>query len=198
MQRGYEDKITIKSSPYHGLGVFAATSIARRTVLLDFAADSLLTCHRNGEMKTLITKVRDEYPEFALHAEGTYGSLDAGLRKCTFGVSGERSGALEAFVWPACYLQHSCLPNLGTIQTADGVFFVANRDIDIDEELSISYIDETLPREQRISKLKARYDFECRCVRCDNRGGLKFDVIAFNNIARVHSWAKSFNFIVSN
>ncbi len=44
--------------------------------------------------------------------------------------------------------------------------FVAARDIEAGEELTVSYLDQTLPRAQRQQRLSFAYGFSCRCARC--------------------------------
>lgn len=46
---------------------------------------------------------------------------------------------------------------------------IALRDIRKGEELTISYIDETLPFKDRQAKLKTMYMFTCTCPKCDRR-----------------------------
>lgn len=45
--------------------------------------------------------------------------------------------------------------------------FVAARDIDTGEQLSISYIDASLNVEARQQKLEWGYGFRCSCAACD-------------------------------
>jgi len=53
-----------------------------------------------------------------------------------------------------------CSHNSHTLST------IALEDIDEGQELFISYIDEDAPFDQRKSKLKQFYDFECNCRKC--------------------------------
>ena len=65
-------------------------------------------------------------------------------------------------------INHSCEPNceVGFIDSTD-VIIIAARDIDEDEEITIAYVPEELPVEQRREELSTRYGFECQCARCE-------------------------------
>lgn len=65
-------------------------------------------------------------------------------------------------------INHSCEPNTEW-QFVDGtprIDLVALRDIQEGGELTISYIDQDLPIEERQAILRERYGFECRCSKC--------------------------------
>lgn len=66
----------------------------------------------------------------------------------------------------ASRFNHSCSPNLNHIGRGAKKMFYARRHIKADEELTISYIDESLPLEERQFKL-GRWKFTCRCIACD-------------------------------
>ncbi|KAF5349135.1 hypothetical protein D9756_009440 [Leucocoprinus leucothites] len=70
---------------------------------------------------------------------------------------------------------HSCDPNAVLVfpraqhrspKEEPMVEVVVIRDIAVDEEIFISYIDSTLPRDQRQEALKATYNFTCNCPLC--------------------------------
>ena len=65
-------------------------------------------------------------------------------------------------------MNHSCDPNVEwrSVNGSNRIELVAVRDIKPDEELTISYIDQSQPKETRISKLKAIYGFTCTCNIC--------------------------------
>jgi hypothetical protein len=66
-------------------------------------------------------------------------------------------------------LNHSCAPALGLIPSGtSGASFVAVNDIDVGEELSVSYIgdDNQLPGPTRRRLLLEKYGFYCNCPRC--------------------------------
>ncbi|KPI89380.1 hypothetical protein ABL78_1506 [Leptomonas seymouri] len=68
-----------------------------------------------------------------------------------------------------CLFNHSCEPNLSVQYTASNdetLSVVALRDIADGEELTISYIDTSLPHVERQQQLFEHYLFECRCTRC--------------------------------
>eukprot|EP00887_Chlorella_sp_A99_P004171 scaffold23.g4171.t1 len=68
----------------------------------------------------------------------------------------------------ASMLNHSCEPNLdvGFPQNNAALALTAAHDVAAGEQLTISYIDATAPREARRSSLRFAYGFECRCPRC--------------------------------
>jgi hypothetical protein len=67
-----------------------------------------------------------------------------------------------------CSMNHSCSPNVSVIWQASGeAAIVANRNIEKDEELNISYVDEGLDYSERQEMLSG-YGFTCdaACNRC--------------------------------
>jgi hypothetical protein len=80
----------------------------------------------------------------------------------------ERSpGSGTALYATASLLNHNCSPNLTITMSAGGhIALVASRDINIGEELSITYIDANLPKSDRLRTLRHAYGFECTCSRC--------------------------------
>lgn len=65
-------------------------------------------------------------------------------------------------------INHSCEPNAMVVHcNADHTISVVTKvPIDHGAEITISYIDETLPKADRQAKLKEFYDFECACPKC--------------------------------
>ncbi|KAG8957467.1 hypothetical protein FRC00_003937, partial [Tulasnella sp. 408] len=65
---------------------------------------------------------------------------------------------------------HSCLPNASpSYRYEKGLIWQdvrALRDIEVDEEITISYIDPASPLSSRQSTLRHTYGFECACPRC--------------------------------
>lgn len=63
---------------------------------------------------------------------------------------------------------HSCAPNSRYTPVASGraIAVVATRDIGVGEEVSICYIDVSLPCAQRRHLLQTSYSFVCACERC--------------------------------
>ncbi|TLD29828.1 hypothetical protein E2P81_ATG06122 [Venturia nashicola] len=66
----------------------------------------------------------------------------------------------------ASRFNHSCCPNLNHIVRGGKRLFYARRDIRDDEELTISYIDESFSLEKRKLQL-LQWLFDCQCVACD-------------------------------
>eukprot|EP01117_Protostelium_nocturnum_P018630 TRINITY_DN7835_c0_g2_i4.p1 TRINITY_DN7835_c0_g2~~TRINITY_DN7835_c0_g2_i4.p1 ORF type:complete len:406 (-),score=113.73 TRINITY_DN7835_c0_g2_i4:32-1249(-) len=64
---------------------------------------------------------------------------------------------------------HSCAPNLGFSHNNEGLLcFRALKDIPMGIELCSSYIDIIASKSTRRLQLKSRYDFECKCERCES------------------------------
>lgn len=72
-----------------------------------------------------------------------------------------------AFIVHNC-MNHSCRPCVTNVSsgTSNELQVVALRPIEPGDELTISYIDETLPIEQRQALLWQQYRFRCRCDLC--------------------------------
>ncbi|KAG5489854.1 hypothetical protein GH5_00737 [Leishmania sp. Ghana 2012 LV757] len=72
-----------------------------------------------------------------------------------------------------CLFNHSCEANLNVQYSAvndETLTVVGLRDVKADEELTISYIDASLPLAVRQQQLFEHYHFECRCTRCIAQG----------------------------
>lgn len=63
---------------------------------------------------------------------------------------------------PSCKLRHP----LGGSSGGRSLEFVAARAIAAGEQLTISYVDAALPREERRARLAESYYFDCACARC--------------------------------
>jgi SET domain-containing protein len=66
-------------------------------------------------------------------------------------------------------INHSCNPNVTYYKRKDHMVFKTTRDIPAESEIFDSYIDNTLPRNQRRSILQDRYMFFCECEKCKMR-----------------------------
>lgn len=72
----------------------------------------------------------------------------------------------------ASMFNHSCSPNvLVSCGETAHVAFVAGDDVEANTELCISYVGLDASGEERRRLLAQQYGFECRCVRCAERGG---------------------------
>ena len=58
---------------------------------------------------------------------------------------------------------HSCVSNVDYVVDHDNVIFSANKNVDIGEELTITYID---PDDKHL--LQEKYNFICNCESCKN------------------------------
>ncbi|KAH8149607.1 uncharacterized protein LAJ45_06237 [Morchella importuna] len=66
----------------------------------------------------------------------------------------------------ASLMNHSCDPNSVMVFDGRTVSVRALREIAKDEEITISYIDNTNPTSRRRSELQGRYFFTCSCQKC--------------------------------
>jgi hypothetical protein len=73
-----------------------------------------------------------------------------------------------ALLREASMFNHSCVPIVQfkwNSKTPAGEFYAIS-DIDKDEELQISYIDQYAPLKKRSKYLSGTYGFDCTCKRC--------------------------------
>lgn len=84
-------------------------------------------------------------------------------------VTGQQHSSLGTAVYLlASLFNHSCTPNLDVTFPANNsnAEFVAARDIDVGEQLSISYIDAAMSYASRQQQLEWAYGFRCTCDLC--------------------------------
>ncbi|KAH7123742.1 hypothetical protein B0J11DRAFT_462829 [Dendryphion nanum] len=74
-----------------------------------------------------------------------------------------------------CQINHSCDPNAYLMLEGPTVSLRTLRPIEKDEEIYISYIDTTIPFTRRLSELKSRWFFTCKCSKCENGPTLQED-----------------------
>jgi hypothetical protein len=77
-------------------------------------------------------------------------------------------------------VEHSCLPNaqISSILSSSSqphLQIRATRKIELGEEITISYVDQTLTTEERQAKLMENKNFRCTCQRCQNESDPKSD-----------------------
>ncbi|CAG8957140.1 hypothetical protein HYFRA_00009341 [Hymenoscyphus fraxineus] len=92
-------------------------------------------------------------------------------------------------------INHSCLPNaMGNMNWLTHCYTVqVLHDIVEGEEITINYIDVELPKEQRDARLKAIWNFECRCLLCDQHFSARF--LQMSNMRR--AWLQQFRDTIS-
>ena len=184
--------IRVQTSREHGHGVFAARAIVRRECLASLTLDEIVHVSRGDQEDERLAKAVADYGQFAewvAHAESTYGSLVNAIRKCSFALSDASGERRCAFLGKWSYMNHSCLPSIGLVQSKEGVVQIfALRAIAQDEQLMISYVDELKSKAERQASLASRYEFECQCVRCSRGNVSTLDSAAANNVARLHTW----------
>ncbi|CAK9030209.1 Histone-lysine N-methyltransferase SMYD3 (SET and MYND domain-containing protein 3) (Zinc finger MYND domain-containing protein 1) [Durusdinium trenchii] len=82
---------------------------------------------------------------------------------------GEEDG--HCLVPLASMMNHSCVPNCRYQVENGAISFYALRDIEVDEELTFSYIDDSsMSTAERKRFIRTSWDFECRCLRCTADG----------------------------
>jgi SET domain-containing protein len=138
-----------RRSARHGLGVFAAGSIPRHALVIEYAGE--LIPHAEATRR---------YPEA--------GHEDAPEHTYVLELDAER--VIDANVGgnDARFINHSCAPNLEPIAIGDQMWLVALRDIAPDEELGYDYAIEL--DERHTAALKRRWP--CRCGAATCRGTL--------------------------
>jgi SET domain len=99
-----------------------------------------------------------------------------------FGIRSLEDEGSEFFgwaVWPAAsYFNHSCSPSVSKKRHATTWTFSAGRDIDVGEELYISYLggeEALLNRAERNKELKI-WAFVCACVKCNGEESREMSV----------------------
>jgi tetratricopeptide (TPR) repeat protein len=67
-------------------------------------------------------------------------------------------------------INHSCDPNCMVVHCDidHTISIVTKKDITHGSEITISYIDESLPKAERQAKLKQFYNFDCKCTKCQS------------------------------
>lgn len=90
-----------------------------------------------------------------------------------FGVRNSSGVEVGCALLPtASMFNHSCKPSckfraaLGGRRAGRSLEFIATRAIAAGEQITISYVDVTLPREARRARLKESYYFDCACACC--------------------------------
>ncbi|KYO23855.1 histone-lysine N-methyltransferase SMYD3 [Alligator mississippiensis] len=66
-------------------------------------------------------------------------------------------------------LNHSCDPNCVIVFEGYQLLLHSVREIQIGEELTISYIESLMPSNERQKQLKRQYCFECDCLQCQTQ-----------------------------
>jgi len=140
-------KITVRNSPIHGRGVYAARKIRAGERIIEYRGEIISWKEADRRPPS---DPNDPHHTFLF-------SLDDGKRVIDASVKGN----------DARWINHSCDPNCETEESDSGrVFVEALRDISRGEELNYDYcliIDEKITK-----KLKRQY--ECRCGAATCRG----------------------------
>lgn len=136
-------------SPRHGMGVFAATPLARHALVIEYTGERI--SHAEAERRYAHTEV-------------------AGQPGHTFVLELDADRAIDANVGgnDSRYINHSCAPNLEPIKLGDQMWLVALRDIAAGEELGYDYAVEL--DERHTPARKAQYPCTCGAANC--RGSL--------------------------
>eukprot|EP01117_Protostelium_nocturnum_P015019 TRINITY_DN5781_c0_g2_i1.p1 TRINITY_DN5781_c0_g2~~TRINITY_DN5781_c0_g2_i1.p1 ORF type:complete len:233 (-),score=63.16 TRINITY_DN5781_c0_g2_i1:243-845(-) len=88
---------------------------------------------------------------------------------------GEDRGTFLGLYILTSMFNHSCSPNVNweSYRGTNSLEVTTIKDIEMDEELFISYVDPELSFQERRKKLLNSYGFECRCAKCQNQAPLK-------------------------
>src|SRR5512145_176003 len=132
---------SVRNSPIHGRGVFAATNIRKGKCIIEYKGQRVSWDDA--------LKRPDSDPDNPFHT--FFFSLDDG-RVIDASVRGNA----------ARWINHSCEPNCESIEEDDGhVYIYSKRRIDEGEELTYDY---RLTVDEPLTKREKRY-FECHCGR---------------------------------
>lgn len=94
-----------------------------------------------------------------------------------FSLVDSQGGVVGHALYPAAAVgfNHDCDPNCFASEAAPDEGTLANlqihalRDINVGEELTLGYLDSSLPRVARQRLLQKRYHFSCSCLRCEQQ-----------------------------
>ncbi|CAL6095398.1 SET_domain-containing protein [Hexamita inflata] len=72
----------------------------------------------------------------------------------------------QVLVLSSCTFNHSCLPNAFWYFIGDVQFIIAQREINENEQIFLSYVDSSVPCEQQPNAIRSLFGFECECQMC--------------------------------
>ncbi|KAF2456638.1 hypothetical protein BDY21DRAFT_345684 [Lineolata rhizophorae] len=169
--------------PGRGVGLFANRTIQRGEVI--FVDTSVILLAREAQsslprstIKKILWRALEQLPEptqdmvFNLHRQ-TGGDAMADIMQ-TNGLGQVIGDGIRhlAIVPDAARINHDCRPNAyyrfddKTMELS----IIALRDIKSGEELTFTYIDPELPRDERRERLQKSWGFECSCSLCGASG----------------------------
>lgn len=126
------------------------------------------TLSRRRSLVSFLNKIPTRDERLTLGDSNRMVSLIGKIDQNTFGVRYDRNLSYAFALVPAMsYFNHSCAPNVCVIQHNTVVNIYALRDIEVGEEVAISYIETNRPTKDRRRCLQAEYNFYCRCSRCN-------------------------------
>ncbi|KAF9877180.1 hypothetical protein CkaCkLH20_05446 [Colletotrichum karsti] len=206
--------LTVRAVAGKGLGVFAAKPISRGTRIL--ADRALITLSPSDPTGSIVHQYRS-IPSAKLKSllslsinttkfgvlswlEALWQSRSAPhLQPATHGIINifrnnnfDIGNGVQALFPNVARINHSCVPNAqGNFNTNIDAFTIhATRDIEHDEEITISYLPENLTvRDPRLAMLAEKYNFLCACPACS---GERADVSEERRMA-LHRQLMSFN-----
>ena len=150
------------------------SSLIAATVPLDAWADALARIHLNAFRVDAVWPATTREELMASMLSSLVGGAGSGMSKgssSSFNSSEDDSGGEQAgtAIYAAASLaNHSCYPTARpSFPRADATLaLVATRDLSEGDEVTISYVDESLPLGRRRASLEFAYGFFCRCERC--------------------------------
>ncbi|ORY09409.1 hypothetical protein BCR34DRAFT_568355, partial [Clohesyomyces aquaticus] len=96
------------------------------------------------------------------------------------------------------HINHSCEPNVYLVMDGAEVDIRSLRPLKKDEELFVSYVDNTNPYARRQSELKSRWFFNCKCSKCQKGATLQEDKWAIQPRDLEQKWKEVADMMIGN
>ena len=147
----------VKKSKIHGTGVFASSDIKKNTRIIEYIGEKITKAEGDIRSEKRIKKY--------LNSKKTGSVYIFELNK-NYDIDG-------SFLYnKARYINHSCDPNVSLSWVLENsgvpcIELTALRDIQRDEEICFSYINENMSYEERRAVLMD-YGFVCDCEKCSH------------------------------
>lgn len=126
------------------------------------------TFSRRRPLVAFLKKLSEKFEALQLGDSSLIVPLIGKIDQNTFGVRFDRNLSYAFGLFPTMsYFNHTCAPNVCVIQHNTALNIMAMRDIEVGEEVAISYIEVNRATKDRRKCLQAEYNFFCRCTRCN-------------------------------
>lgn len=131
----------------------------------------------NQELVELITHKKDVHTY--LIENYSMAELNLYVAKCFCNVFGFGNEAKPCILLESTFFNHSCFPNATFVAYEEGnvqqMLFVACRDIQPGDEVTISYISNIKDGKKKRHDALKPYGFTCNCERCIERNRVKLE-----------------------